>query len=103
MILSQHRRPLERFNFDVSSFPQVDRHRRSYCPVRYEDDDGWQVQDTSAAELYEQFRAVMTQLAVCSAKLARVPDNCTFTLMIEMADGAGPPVDVSLVPFRMRQ
>lgn len=100
MILSQHRRPLERFNFDVSSFPQVDRRRRSHYPVRYEDDDGWQVQETSTAELYEQFRAVMTQLAVCSAKLARVPDNCTFTLMVEMVDGAGPPVDVRPHPAR---
>lgn len=49
----------------------------------------------SLAELYEQFRAVITQLSVCSAKLGRLPANCTFTLMVEITGDMRPPNDVS--------
>lgn len=96
MIISPKNQPLERFNFDVSCFPEVDK-TRLHSVLVHENAVGDQAIDlpgTSLADLYEQFRAVMIQLSVCSGKLGTIPPECTWTVVLEMKDDAGPPKDV---------
>ena len=96
MIISPKNQPLERFNFDVSCFPEVDK-TRLHSVLVHENAVGDQDIDlpgTSLADLYEQFRAVMMQLSVCSGKLGKIPPECTWTIMLEMKEDSGPPKDV---------
>ena len=45
-------------------------------------------------DLEEQFRAIFARLGVCSSKLAPLPDNCSFTVCVELKDvmGVDPPI-----------
>ncbi|KAI5795583.1 DNA-binding protein [Geopyxis carbonaria] len=92
IILSPQNHPLERFNFDVSSFPEVEKSKVQALLLHEIDrNDELDLPGTSLIDLYEQFRAVMTSLSVCSGKLGRLPEDCTWTVAIETKEG--PPVD----------
>lgn len=45
-------------------------------------------------DLEEQFRAIFARLSFCSSTLAPLPQNCTFTVCIELKDelGVDPPI-----------
>ena len=45
-------------------------------------------------DLEEQFRAIFARLGVCSSSLAPLPENCSFTVCIELKDevGVDPPI-----------
>ncbi|KAF8243431.1 DNA-binding protein [Wilcoxina mikolae CBS 423.85] len=88
VIVSDQHQPLERFNFDVSSFPGI--LEGQIYPIRTHETGGGGI---SLGELNEQFRAVITQLSVCSGRLGSLPGNCTFTLMAEVAANMGHPKD----------
>jgi mitotic spindle assembly checkpoint protein MAD2B len=94
VILSGNGQPLERFSFNVSSFPQVER-ERVHSLLLYENTGPGEFIGTSLAELYEQFRALVMQLSVSSGKLGKLPKNCTFTVSVELAEGSEAPKDVS--------
>ncbi len=45
-------------------------------------------------DLEEQFRAIFARLAFCGSTLAPLPENCSFTVCIELKDevGVDPPI-----------
>ena len=45
-------------------------------------------------DLEEQFRVIFARLAFCSSSLAPLPENCSFTVCIELKDevGVDPPI-----------
>jgi hypothetical protein len=40
-------------------------------------------------DLEEQFRVIFARLAFCSSSLAPLPENCSFTVCIELKDEVG--------------
>ena len=96
VIYSASSQPLERFLFDLSSFPQVP---PSEILTEFEDPsrdgaDGDQVK-TNPADVEEQLRGIMRRLAFCGSSLGRLPDGCSFTVCVELKDQAEPPIGVS--------
>jgi mitotic spindle assembly checkpoint protein MAD2B len=88
ILYSQHGAPLERFVFDLSRFPQVEK-------------EDWHVPFDSVVNadkniplvnIEEQFRAVVSKLAFCRRSLAPMPDDCTFSVAIELKDMANAPL-----------
>jgi mitotic spindle assembly checkpoint protein MAD2B len=99
VILSESsKQPLERFSFDVSSFPEID-NLKMHSLLIHEPNDSDEnevgLPGTSMAELGDQFRAVMQQLSACTGRLGKLPGNCTFTVMVELKEGSDPPINVS--------
>lgn len=102
VIFSQDARPLERFMFDVSGFPEV--------PVEdtlteFDDGDegaggfmegqkgnGFRV---NLVDTEEQLRATMRKLAYCGGKLKPLPEGCSYTVVVELKEKADPPIGVS--------
>jgi len=95
VIYSQEALPLERFMFDVSSFPSVPA-GESLTP--FEDEEAVNVDDVeqkpkiSLVDVEEQLRATMQKLAYCGSKLGPLPENCTYTVAVELKDKADPPI-----------
>jgi mitotic spindle assembly checkpoint protein MAD2B len=103
VIFSPDAKPLERFMFDVSSFPDV--------PVEdvlteFEDGDegamgfgegqkgkGFSV---NLVEVEEQLRATMRKLAYCGGQLGPLPEGCSYTVVVELKEKADPPIGVYL-------
>jgi hypothetical protein len=88
----------------VSSFPQVaknpENHEDKLCRDLTEEGEFIRM---SLAELYEQFRALVMQMSVCSGKLGKLPANCSWTVSVElMEDAKAPPKDVSVLLFMRR-
>ncbi|KAA8901437.1 DNA-binding protein [Sphaerosporella brunnea] len=92
VILSENRHPLERFSFNVSSFPQVEKDRAHALLLHNNVGEG-ELVGTSLAELYEQFRALIMQISACSGKLGNLPENCTWTTSLELIEGSDAPKD----------
>ncbi len=48
----------------------------------------------NSVDLEEQFRAIFARLSSCSGSLAPLPENCSFTVCIELKDEVGidPPI-----------
>jgi mitotic spindle assembly checkpoint protein MAD2B len=106
VIFSPDAEPLERFMFDVESFPDV--------PVseiltpfeesehEAESDDakgkGKERSRGNLVDIEEQFRATVRKLAYCGSKLGPLPEGCTFTVVVELKDKADPPIGVSKAP-----
>jgi len=83
-------RPLERFVFDLSRWPDVPAAEVSTPIVR---DGATAAANTRiSVDLEEQLRAVMSKLAVCSKTLKPIPENCTYTVCIELKDEVDPPI-----------
>ncbi|KAI9875276.1 MAG: hypothetical protein M1830_008690 [Pleopsidium flavum] len=105
IIYSPTSAPLERFLFDVSAFPHVP---PSEALTLFEEPPGEpslreQIEENEprhsntkvpVVDLEEQFRAIFARLAFCSSSLAPLPENCSFTLCIELKDevGVDPPI-----------
>lgn len=98
VIFSQDSIPLERFMFDVGSFPEV--------PVSEVltpfDEGGVDVEQgnkpdlkLSLVDIEEQLRAAIRKLAYCGSKLSALPKGCTFTVAVELKDRADPPIGVN--------
>ena len=95
VIYSPENEPLERFMFDVSRFPTVPP-AETLTPFEHsavadgaENDPSSTV---STVDLQEQFRGVMSKLSVCGGTLGPLPENCSFTLCMELKDQADPPI-----------
>jgi len=84
-------RPLERFMFDVSRFPVVPA-AEHMTPLDRRDDSGERLSVMPAVDLEEQMRATMARLSDCGAVLKPVPEDCTFTVAVELRDESEPPV-----------
>lgn len=86
MILSKDDAPLERFVFNVSHVA------KSKNGARKEIDEDLRMED-----LHAQFVDVISSLEACSFSLDDLPQNCTFTVMIEMDPNHENPRDVSFM------
>lgn len=103
VIFSEQSEVMERYVFDVHKFPRV--------PVREIDTDFVREKAPLATssitaqrksnfvppaqveiDLAEQFRAVLLQISNLGTKLSALPENCTYSLAIELSDPADPPI-----------
>lgn len=81
---------LERFVFDVSRFPVVPV-ADADTPLKRTGPNREEIPVLPKVDMEEQFRATMSKLANCSARLKPLPEGCTFTVAIELkADGLPP-------------
>jgi len=86
-------RPLERFVFDLSRWPDVPAGEVSTPIVRAGANAAVPTADTKISiDLEEQLRAVMSKLSVCGKTLKPIPENCTYTVCIELKDEVDPPI-----------
>ena len=92
MVYSPDCQPLERFVFDLSSFPVVP---PSETTTPFEDPTS----TVSLADLAEQFRGAMQKLAFCGSTLGPLPTNCSFTVCIELKPDGEAPIDQSSTPW----
>jgi len=82
VILSSTDIPFERFVFDVSGFPELPQNQFD-IPIENA--------KMSPFDLEEQYRAAIVRLGVCEATLGTLPDDCTFTITIELRQSANYP------------
>lgn len=90
VILSPDNVPLERFVFDVSGFPEIPLAEIN-TPFVVDDSES---SGTREANLEEQYRAVLRKLSFSAPKLGKLPDNCSFSLAIELREDVSPPEGV---------
>ena len=101
MIYSPSSAPLERFLFDVSAFPTVPL-SEALTPFEEQTEGSGPAPSkapsgstrVAVVDLEEQFRAIFARLASSCSHLAPLPENCSFTVCIELKDDVGvdPPV-----------
>jgi mitotic spindle assembly checkpoint protein MAD2B len=96
-------RVLERWTFDLRSFPSVAKRDRDVPFESSSNDDDGDQQDhplarkVNLADLEANFRATLSRISTSAAKLAPLPEGtgapeCSFTLTIEVKDDADRPV-----------
>ncbi len=103
VIYSPNAKPLERFMFDVSSFPEVppgetltkfeevEEEGASLGPVQKD-----KTLKVILVDIEEQLRATMRKLAYCGSKLGPLPEGCSYTVALELKERKHPPIGVSL-------
>jgi mitotic spindle assembly checkpoint protein MAD2B len=96
VIYSQQQEVLERFMFDVSSFPVVPEQERL---TEFEGTEEWEGEggeqwSMNKIDVGEQLRATIRKLAYCGGKLGHLPHDCTYTIAVELRDTAEPPIGV---------
>lgn len=91
MIYDKKSQPKERYVFDVSHFPALSAADLD-VPMTRESSDGQQLAVLPIVDMEEQFRAALSKLAGCSSTLGSLPDECTFTVAIELRKDGGAPV-----------
>lgn len=99
VIYSDQQEVLERFLFDVSGFPSVpetERFTEFEGTFAEEGDDGNEELKVNLIDIEEQLRATVRKLAYCGSKLRMLPDNCTYTIAVELKKEADPPIGVGL-------
>lgn len=91
VIYSKHIKPLERYVFDSSRFPQVAASELDTPLVRTEA-DGEKSPILPIVDMEEQFRATLSKLSNASSKLKALPSGCTFTVAIELREEGEAPI-----------
>lgn len=97
VIYSDQQEVLERFLFDVSAFPSVpekERFTEFEGTLAEEGDDGTHLK-ISIVDVEEQLRATVRKLAYCGSKLGLLPEDCTYTMAVELKQDADPPIGAS--------
>jgi mitotic spindle assembly checkpoint protein MAD2B len=97
VIYSKAAEVMERFVFDVERFPSVPEKEQWTELVRDGDAEGEERLrgvGVSAVDVEEQLRAAIRKLAYCGGKLGELPEGCTYTVVVELKDGAEPPIGV---------
>lgn len=92
--------PLERFVWDVSSFPMVPT-AEQHTPFQSHEDPT-ALSGATLADIEEQLRASLGKISLASAKLSKLPQECTFTISIELKGDAPAPVGVSRLSYTPR-
>lgn len=97
------KQPLEKYTFDMSKMPRV-ASSDAHTPLERSDNNttgttttSTTANDVSTVDLEAQFRAVLARLASACARLTPLPPNeeCSFTVCIDLRDGAEAPAGVS--------
>ena len=99
VIYSDQQEVLERFLFDVERFPFVPE-KDAYTEFGVESGAEGEVK-VSRVDVEEQLRATVRTLAYCGAKLGVLPEDCTYTLAVELKDNVDPPIGVSCSAIRV--
>ena len=101
VIYSEMGEVMERFMFDVERFPVVPEREQCTEFVRDYGGGGGDEEEgrlkgvgVSAVDVEEQLRAAILKLAYCGEKLGELPKGCTYTVAVELKDGADPPIGV---------
>ena len=84
--------------FDVSAFPSVPEKERLTefeGTAAEEGDDGEELR-VNKIDIEEQLRATIRNLAYCGEKLGTLPEDCTYTIAVELKDDVEPPIGVKL-------
>lgn len=89
--------PLERYVWDVSSFPVVPTGEH-HTPFQSHT-DLTALSGATLSDMEEQLRAAIGKIRTVSAGLAKLPDGCTFTISIELREEAPAPVGVGPTPI----
>jgi len=92
VIYSQDAQVMERFLFDVSSFPSVPVSEILTPFESTEGEEGVHGLKISLVDVEEQLRATVRKLAYCGSKLGSLPEDCTYTVAVELKDKADPPI-----------
>jgi mitotic spindle assembly checkpoint protein MAD2B len=87
VVFSLKSEPLERYMFDISGFPKVPANE---AHTQFDPQSATILH--SVVDLEEQFRAAMQRISFASSRLPKLPDNCTFTLSVELNDDAEAPI-----------
>ena len=101
VVYSQAEEVLERFVFDVERFPVVPAKEQYTEFVREEEgfigegEERLTGTGVSAVDVEEQLRAAIRKLAYCGGSLGKLPERCTYTVVVELKDGGEPPIGVS--------
>lgn len=97
VIFTQDCKVLERFMFDVSSFPSVPVSEIMTPLERADTAEGTTGSpvEISIVDVEEQLRATVRKLAYCGSKLEPLPAECTYTVCVELKDTAEAPIGVS--------
>lgn len=82
---------MERFLFDVERFPIVEAREQL---TDFEPRDGTNGPGVSRSDVEEQLRGTIRKLAYTAEKLSPLPDDCTFTVAVELRNKAEPPIGV---------
>jgi len=85
---------LERFMFDVERFPVVVREEQ-LTTFESREEEGQEMRGVSVSDIEEQLRATVRKLAYCGEKLGELPEDCTFTICVELKEEAEVPIGVS--------
>ncbi|KAF2428664.1 DNA-binding protein [Tothia fuscella] len=96
VIMSPYSDPLERFVFDCKNFPFVQK-GNYYLPLVRGGEEGpgvGGVPDIKVinVDMEEQFRGVFARLSTCNASLKALPEECSFTVALELRESAVPPI-----------
>lgn len=83
VIYTPSNKPVERFVFDVSSFPRISQSDVD-TPLERRDAGGERVAILPTVDMEEQLRATMSRLSNCGSSLRPLPQNCSFTVAIEL-------------------
>lgn len=84
--------PVERFVWDISSFPVVPTAEQNTPFQSFENPTA--LSGTTLADIEEQLRASLGKISLVSARLSQLPKDSTFTISIELKDEAAAPVSV---------
>lgn len=89
VIMSSDNDVMERFMFDVERFPVVPKEE---LLTEFEAKEG--EFGISIVDVEEQLRATIRKLAYCGSKLKDLPEDCTYTIAVELKESAEPPLGV---------
>jgi mitotic spindle assembly checkpoint protein MAD2B len=89
VIYTQDAKVVERWVFDIGGFPVVP---RDEALTEFEYLGGGK--GASIVDVEEQLRAIVGKLAYHGERMEQLPENCTFTVAVELKKMADPPPDV---------
>ena len=91
VIYSKYNKPLERYVFDASRFPQVASSEIDTPLIRTEA-NGEKTPVLPLVDMEEQFRGTLSKLSNAASKLKNLPPGCTFTIAIELREEGEAPI-----------
>lgn len=99
VVLSLNNEPLERFVFDMTSFPLVPENKH-HVPLLQPESE-MPLPGQTLANLEAQFRACLQKLKFCSVPLGKLPRDSTIGVVIELHDEGGVPQNVGSTHWRV--